>query len=238
MIRSGTSVARPVTLRQHFEAFLSWECELASMYIVPCFWLDSLNIHAMLTSSTVWANWPQLSATHLFYPDLPLQLQAFDVGGKCKIYLSACGRYTIDCGIPPIQNTKTDCPEMARCTLSVSCSTDLDYCCFWQSGQCISLTCAQNFKSFLTVYAKLPHHFSVFCLPFGSHSKHHNGCNVHWKSWLITGQLWTQSSWQNFWCSWTFVCIYIKNKSACRYYSQTPFTNNVQEDCSYIKNQL
>ena len=39
-----------------------------------------------------------------------------------------CGRYTINCGIPPIQNTQIDCTEVARCTLLVSCPTDLHHC--------------------------------------------------------------------------------------------------------------
>ena len=40
-----------------------------------------------------------------------------------------CERYTVNCGIPPIKNTQfIDSAEVARCTLSVGCSTDLDYC--------------------------------------------------------------------------------------------------------------
>ena len=39
------------------------------------------------------------------------------------------------------------------------------------------------------VYIKLLHHFSLHCLSFGSHSKHHNKCNIHLKSESITGQL-------------------------------------------------
>ena len=39
-----------------------------------------------------------------------------------------CERYTIHCGIPPIQNTQIDRDEAARCIISVSCPTDLDDC--------------------------------------------------------------------------------------------------------------
>ena len=55
-------------------------------------------------------------------------------------------------------------------------------------NMCIRVPHAQNFKSFWTVYTKLPHHFYLFCLPFGSHSKHHNPCNIHLKSESVTGQ--------------------------------------------------
>ena len=37
-------------------------------------------------------------------------------------------RYTIKCSIPPIQNAQIKLIEVARCTLLVSCLTDLDYC--------------------------------------------------------------------------------------------------------------
>ena len=39
-----------------------------------------------------------------------------------------CGRYTINCEIAQIQNTQIDHTEVTRCTLSVGCPTDLDYC--------------------------------------------------------------------------------------------------------------
>ena len=55
---------------------------------------------------------------------------------------------------------------------------------------CISCTHAEKFKSFwlLTVYVKLLWRFSLYCLSFGSCSKHHDRCNIHLKSELITGQ--------------------------------------------------
>ena len=39
------------------------------------------------------------------------------------------------------------------------------------------------------VHVKLLHCFSLYCLSFGSSSKHHNQSNIHLKSELITGQL-------------------------------------------------
>ena len=39
------------------------------------------------------------------------------------------------------------------------------------------------------VYIQLLCHFSLYCLSIGSHSKHHNHCNIHLKSEWITGQL-------------------------------------------------
>ena len=64
--------------------------------------------------------------TLFFY--LVLQLWSFNVGCKCEINLSACGRYVIDCAIPFIQNTQIHRSEVGRCTLSISCSIDPDYC--------------------------------------------------------------------------------------------------------------
>ena len=41
-----------------------------------------------------------------------------------------CARYTVNCGIPLIQNRENDLAEVARCTILVSCLTDIDryYC--------------------------------------------------------------------------------------------------------------
>ena len=54
----------------------------------------------------------------------------------------------------------------------------------------ISWTRAEKFKSFwlLTVYVKLPRHFSIYCMSFSSRSKYHNWCNIHLKSESVTGQ--------------------------------------------------
>ena len=38
------------------------------------------------------------------------------------------GAQLLNCGIPSIQNTQINSTELARCTLSVSCLTDLDHC--------------------------------------------------------------------------------------------------------------
>ena len=62
-------------------------------------------------------------------------------------------------------------------------------CCFCQSGRCISWTCALNFKSLLMVYVTLLCCFALYCLSFGSRSKHHNHCSIHLKSESVTGQL-------------------------------------------------
>ena len=74
---SGTSVARPNTLRQHFEASQSWECEHNYVHdSVRCFWLASLDFCATLTSSYCARPW--LSATRYFYLARPLP--SLDVG--------------------------------------------------------------------------------------------------------------------------------------------------------------
>ena len=38
------------------------------------------------------------------------------------------------------------------------------------------------------IYTELPYHSSLFCLHFGSPSKHHNCCNIYLKSEPITSQ--------------------------------------------------
>ena len=100
-------------------------------------------------------------------------------------------------------------------------------CCFCHLGQCISWTPAQNFKSFWTVYAKLPCCSSLFCLPFGCRSKQHNHCNIQLKSESITGQLQNWSSWQNFWAVLGQLFLCIKNKSVYEYYSWALFMRTV-----------
>ena len=71
-------------------------------------------------------NWPWHWAAHVSIP--PCCFDHTMSGTNVKIYLSMHGRYTFDCGIPPIQNTQIDHTEVARWTLSVSCSIDLDHC--------------------------------------------------------------------------------------------------------------
>ena len=90
----------------------------------------------------------------------------FSVKGECKIYFSVFVRYTINHGIPPVQNTKIDHAELARCRLSVSCLTNLDYWVVLVDQGDVFIEHAQNFKSFWLVYARLPRRFSLFCFPF------------------------------------------------------------------------
>ena len=116
-------VAMPNTLRQHFEALHSWEWE--GIFTQTLFdasdWL-------VWTSARRWrqvverTNWPRHSATRHFCLALPLP--SFNIGREWK---SVCGRYTINRGIPPIQNTHIDRAEGTRWTSSVSCSVDPDY---------------------------------------------------------------------------------------------------------------
>ena len=73
----------------------------------------------------------------IFYLALAMPLGSFDVGRECIINVSTCERYTINCGTPSIQNAHIDLAEVARCTLLVNCSTDLDWC-FCRSSRCIS----------------------------------------------------------------------------------------------------
>ena len=58
-------------------------------------------------------------------------------------------------------------------------------------------------------YTKLLCCFSLYCLSFGSHSKHHNQCNIHLKSESITGQLALKLVIMTnyFGSSWTFVFV-------------------------------
>ena len=102
-------------------------------------WLSGLNLRATLTSQH-WArdptDWPWHIAARHFY--LALLLRSFNVGRECKINVSACERYTMNCGTPSIQNAHIDLAEVARCTLLVSFSTDL--ACFCRSGRYISWT--------------------------------------------------------------------------------------------------
>ena len=70
-------------------------------------------------------DWPRHNGARHFYLTLPIW--SFDVRCECRINLSACERHTINCWIPPIQNTQIDLTEEASCTLLVSCYTDLDY---------------------------------------------------------------------------------------------------------------
>ena len=117
-------------------------------------------------------------------------LWSFDVRREYNIYLSVCGRHTINCGILQIQNTQTDHAEVARCTLAVSCLTNLAYC-------FVSVDWVSVFVEHVHWALKAFERFKPNCSAFW-HSKHHTCSNIHLKSESITGQLWNQSSWQNF----------------------------------------
>ena len=100
------------------------------------------NVREQCTIWLVWVSaqsWRQVAAqAHLttakrhFYLALPLPF--FDVD---RDIFSACGRYTINCGIPPIQDTQIYRAEVAKCTLSVSCSTDLQITVLFSSIRCV-----------------------------------------------------------------------------------------------------
>ena len=104
---------------------------------------------------------------------------------------------------------------MARCTLSVSCATDLDYCCFCWSGRCICWTGALNFKSLWTVYVKCLRRFALYCLSFGSRSKHHNRCSIHFRSESITGQPASKPVVMTTSGQFLDSCSCIRNESVC-----------------------
>ena len=114
--------------------------------------------------------------------------------------------------------------------------------CFCWLDQCTSWTLPWNLiRSFWTVYAKLPHCFSLFCLPFGSLSKHYNCCkmftlslNQSQVSFKINMTKLSGSSWTGFF----FFFLMFKKKSVCECCSWKLFTNNVHGHCSCIKNQL
>ena len=225
---SWTSVGTPNILRQPFEASRTWECEgmLTPTLFDASDWL-------IWTSARRWrqvaerANWPQHSATSYFCLALPLR--SFDIGPEWK---SACGRYTINFGIPPIQNTHIDPAEGARCTLSVSCSADPDYGVVLVDLVGVFLEhVLRTVKASERLTPNLPRHFSIFC-------KHYNRCNINLKPESITGQLRYQSSWQNFRAVFWQLFFYIKNENVCEYYSWRLLTNNVCEHCLCIKDQL
>ena len=119
-------------------------CVKPYLYKASRSWQAGLNFHATKTSQH-WASdptdWPWHIAACYFHLALALPLWSFDGGCECKINISTCKRYTINCGTLSIQNAQIDLAAVARCTLLVSCSTYLD-CCFCQSSQCISWTCA------------------------------------------------------------------------------------------------
>ena len=105
-------------------------CRALLPRVKPCLyeasrsWLAGLNFRATMTSqygASDPSDWPwHIEARH-FYLTLALPLRSFDVWRECKINVSACERYTINCGTPSIQNAQIDPTEVARCTLLLSC---------------------------------------------------------------------------------------------------------------------
>ena len=114
------------TFHQHFEASQSLECEHMSTKSQPCFWFAGFDFHVMLTSHHCATSQSYHVLECHFH--LTWLLWSFDVGREYKIYSSAFGRYTVNCGILPIANTQIDHAEVARYTFSVGCSTGLVYC--------------------------------------------------------------------------------------------------------------
>ena len=111
----GTSVASLNKIRKHFEALHSWDhswdCkEMYTMLLTGWFGLprdvDVTSPGCVLTELTMH------SAARHFYLALPVR--PFNVGRECKIYLSACRRYIINCGIQAIQNTHIHRAEIGK----------------------------------------------------------------------------------------------------------------------------
>ena len=148
------------------------------------------------------ANWPRHSATRYFCLALPLR--SFNIGREWK---SVFGKYTINRGIPPIQNTHIDPAEGTRWTLSVSCSADPDYGVVLVDLVGVFLEhVLRTVKASERLTPNLPRRFFIFC-------KHYNRCNINLKSESNTGQLRNQSSWQNFRTVFGQLFFYIKNES-------------------------
>ena len=162
------------------------------------------------------ATWPWHLATCHFYLALPLWIWIFNIWHECKIYLSECGRYKVNCAIPPFQNTQMDHTKVVRCTLSVNCLTDLDYCVV--SGNLVSVFLDHIlFSKFLNdLHLTFPC-FCLFCLPFCSSSKHHNSCNIHLKSESIKSQLQIELPWQN--CQVVFGQLTVFTYTLLKHYS-------------------
>ena len=186
MQASGTSIAGPNTLHQHFEASQFLECEHISMNSVLCFdWQVWTSAWHWCHVALPWAERTMHLEAYHFHLNFPLQ--SFNVGCECKINLSACGRYTINCGTPPVETIRINCAVEARCILSVSCSTDLDFAYCFVSVDPVNVFLEHMHRIVKTsewFMQDFPHHFSLFSLPFGSCIKHHNHCNIHLKIWI------------------------------------------------------
>ena len=157
------------------------------------------------------------------------------LGCECKIY---CWQYTNNCGIPPIQNTQINHAEVKRCTLLVSCSTDLDYCVVFVDW--FGIFCKHVHRTLIATERFTPD------LPIVSFNF---ACLLARMVSTITAATytsdlnWSQASFEITYHNKTseqFLdgCFCIKNESVWEYCSRTLFMNNVHKDCSCIKNWL
>ena len=76
------------------------------------------------------SNWPCIdhgTLRHAIFISPPFHFNHSVSDVNIKLYVLECGRYTINLGIPPIQNTQIVCTEVASCLLMLNCSADLDF---------------------------------------------------------------------------------------------------------------
>ena len=110
-----------------------------------------------------------------------------------KKFLCVCWRYIIYCGIPPVHIKWINHIDTARCTLSVSFLTDLDYGIVFEL---VTLNMCIKLKSFQLVYAILPIVSLYFACLLALVASTATAAAVILLSESITSQLWNQS-WQN-----------------------------------------
>ena len=77
-------------------------------------------------------------------------------------------------------------------------------------------------------YTELPHHFCLFCLAFGSSSKHQDCCNIHVEYELITSHLALESVFMtklpgSFWKVVFVLGTKVSANTILEHYSQTMF---------------
>ena len=203
--------------------------------MLRCFWLAGFELHVMLMSHH-WAWEPSDHGTeHTAHHFLScLLLLSSGVRHECKINwwlinLSVCGspKYTYrPCwsGKMHIISKLFDWPRLL--------------CCFCWLGWYISW--AEHVHGTLKVSQRFTPNFPIFlfCLSFGSSSRHHNRCNIYLKICITHWTAGFEMSCHDKTCGqFSVPCFCIKNVSVCDYYSQTLFTDSVHKDCSYIKNR-
>ena len=101
-------------------------------------------------------------------------------------------------------------------------------CCFCWLGWCISW--AEHVHGTLKVSQRFTPNFPIFlfCLSFGSSSRHHDGCNIYLKIWVSHWTAGFEMSCHDKTCGqFSDPCFCIKNVSVCEYCSQTLFTKTV-----------